>query len=735
MDAAAGTEHCTELLDWVSANVPGNPDVKEIICDFATEFAKQGRGDGYATTAVRKWQAEHPGTKIVPLPPRSQHLNLAESLGWRTVHRFAAANAARAHLGPLARSIVQRGAVHQANMTAARCPPPSAHGKGGKGGTGGKGGGEGRKANSISRVEALLGRRPVASNTIGYCGQECYVTRADAKWSAFEPAKELALYVKPAEGLSGQLVLLLRTLKLTVVPDATMSTDPDVHAATLARSVLFQPTGAYAAPTGDAHARALSDLLVPTTGHPDYTLVGHNPATGLPDHLTYLIDGPPEPTQPHAAAPTVAVAAGANTRAWGQFKVLPGATRIVFDPDGKKRNGAAPESSSRKRYKIYCVAQTLDQYHALHPGPPGLPNADLKNDYGRGLIQLAPVRVIGPAAAIIPGGQAEASPTAACLRGWSFAHAAEGPTPPSKPDPAAALVAPAYKFRPHVASVEAELLAALEEEHPTPLGPASDRAHIVPPAALLFAGPGAPASMRDALARPDWEGPDGWRESMGREVSRIVDKHRALTMVPVAARNEAIRKYGGDKVSTGYIIVVFKRRQRRGHPHQDAHRPGIRPAPRVDPGPRAPRPRYSRHPPTGRASPRRGGSNRAGRAGRIAGQQPAAPGQRSGDGGQTHPPRQPTGAAGGDPPQAHPGPAPRRRIRRTRLPRRVRPPGGVRRHVRHDHRPGAPHRRSRGLPTRPRAQGLLVLGTRRTDARGGRTPGRTKMDLPEGTPP
>jgi hypothetical protein len=564
-DADTAITHIKELQDWVRAMVPNSPTIREIISDFATEFAKQGRGDDYATAAVRRWQADNPGSKITPLPPRSQHLNLAESLGWRGVHRLAAANLARAHLGHVGRSVAQIGAVHQINMTGARRQT---------------GAGAVQPQPRITRYEALLGRRPVASDTIGYCGQECYVSRADAKWSAFEPAKEAALYVKPAESASGQVVLLLRTLKLTIVQDAVMSNDPNVHTASLARSRLFQPTGAYTAPTGDAHARALHDLLVPTTGHPDYTLVGHNPATGLPERIIYVFDDPAETggAEQPAQRPRFQGVEG-----WAAFKDLPGNTPIVFVLDGKLRSGQAPPSASRNRYVKYQPAHTIDQYRALHPGPATLRNADLKNDFKHGLVCANTARRVATVAAgsaVAPTAEdsapatqsakkwerkqrtrrahlatTAASAAAQCLDGWSFAHAAEGPSPPSGPDPAANLIAPAHAFRSHVPGVEAALLGELEREHPTD---SIDAKKTIPAAALQFAGPGAPATVSEARGRADWEGASGWRASMGREVHRIFVKHHALTMVPAGTRAAAIREHGSDKVSTGYIVVVFK---------------------------------------------------------------------------------------------------------------------------------------------------------------------------------
>jgi hypothetical protein len=552
-DADTATDQCSKLKAWVQSNVPGSPAKIEVRSDFATEFAKQGRGDDYATAAVRRWQAANPGSKIIALPPRSQHLNLAESLGWRGVHRFAAANLARAHLGHMGRSLAQIGAVHQINMAGSRRRPTA--------GTNGTAPAQPQ----ITRHEALLGRRPVASNTIGYCGQECYVSRADAKWSAFEPAKEAALYVKPAD-TTGQVVLLLRTLKLTIVQDACMSTDPNVHTASLARSLLFQPSGAYTAPSGDAHAQALRDLLVPTTGHPDYTLVGHNPATGLPEHVVYVFDDMPPAPSAADAPPPATRGRFQGVDGWETFRVLPGDTAITFAPDGKKRAGQTPPSASRVRYEKYQPARTLDQYRALHPGPGTLRNADLKNDYKHGLVSVNAARTVASVSTAPTGATRRAAAAAAvvetatsaaakCLDGWSFAHAAEGPTPPSRPDPAANLVAPAHAFRPHVPEVEAALLEELEREHP--VGDTGAKPTI-PAAALQFAGAGAPATVSDARQRPDWEGASGWRASMGREVHRLFIKHRALTIVPSGARAAAIREHGADKVSMGYIVVVFK---------------------------------------------------------------------------------------------------------------------------------------------------------------------------------
>ena len=521
-DADTLAAQCSELLQWVRTNVPKQPLVREIISDFATEVAKQGRGDNFATGAVRRFEAAHPGTRILPLPPRSQQLNLAESQGWRHVHRGAAANLARAHLGHLGRSIAQRGATHQLNLTAALL-----------------------RAGAVptdaprSRHEALLGIRPVASNTLGYCGQECYVPRADAKWSAFEDSGECGLYLHPSLATNGQLVLLLRNFNIVVAQSVRMSTDPYVHTASLARSLLFLPTGVYSSPPADTYSRALQELLVPTTGDPDHILVAHNPATGLPDHLVYqpeepTPDPPPLPAPPNAADP------------WPAFRTLPGSTPIHFHPDAKSRSDGAPISASRARYILYRSAQTIDQYRSLHPGPAALRAADLKNDVKhRHVAPVAPVRSVYR--------RPDPDPVA-CLQQWRAAEALEGPQTPSSIDPAHALVAPAYSLRPQAAQLLAHLQRAIAEDNSIPVPDANS----VPAAALEFASPGAPSSVREARERGDWEGPSGWKASMQREVDRIAVRHLAIRLVPAADRARAIREHGPAKVSTGYLVVVFR---------------------------------------------------------------------------------------------------------------------------------------------------------------------------------
>lgn len=63
---------CAQLLQWVKSVVPAQPLVTQVISGFATEVSKQGCGDNFSTGAVCRFEADHPGTRILPLPPRSR---------------------------------------------------------------------------------------------------------------------------------------------------------------------------------------------------------------------------------------------------------------------------------------------------------------------------------------------------------------------------------------------------------------------------------------------------------------------------------------------------------------------------------------------------------------------------------------------------------------------------------------------------------------------------------------
>ena len=70
--------------------------------------------------------------------------------------------------------------------------------------------------------------------------------------------------------------------------------------------------------------------------------------------------------------------------------------------------------------------------------------------------------------------------------------------------------------------------------------------------------PSAPPGVADAQSRPDWEGPDGWRASLAAEVRKVHLDYRALKLVPASEYHAALRAHGRGKVTTAFILVVFK---------------------------------------------------------------------------------------------------------------------------------------------------------------------------------
>ncbi len=70
---------------------------------------------------------------------------------------------------------------------------------------------------SGTRSFLLTGRTLDASTMLGYVGQLGWTQTVDGKASSFRDTAEPVLYLHPAESCSGQLVLILRTLKINVV--------------------------------------------------------------------------------------------------------------------------------------------------------------------------------------------------------------------------------------------------------------------------------------------------------------------------------------------------------------------------------------------------------------------------------------------------------------------------------------------------------------------------------------
>jgi hypothetical protein len=65
-----------------------------------------------------------------------------------------------------------------------------------------------------------------------------------------------------------------------------------------------------------------------------------------------------------------------------------------------------------------------------------------------------------------------------------------------------------------------------------------------------------PANVREAMARPDFAAPFGWKGAMDKEVARV-QLHKAWRLVPIQHMRRARSKYGAHRVNCGYVVSVL----------------------------------------------------------------------------------------------------------------------------------------------------------------------------------
>ena len=384
---------------WVRQNVPGGCFLV-LRCDFASEIVRQNHGGDYYTQAKSRYCDAHPGFRVLPCPPHSPALNRSEGT-WGRIHGLAHINAQRARIGPLGWSIMERGAVFQHNHT----PAPRARD---------------HHLHDRIRSEALTLVPFDVSTMLGFVGQTGWIHRHDAKMNTYHPSAEPVLYICPSATTSAQQVFNLRSWKIQLVSDVTLSLDPRACGLLLARSVLYRPAGSLASPEASAYESRLTELLewVP---NPDTAVVTHNPVTGLPTSVqTYVPwldpDGsllmlppddapdvpeqpdpdapgspgaPPDPTAPPHPTPipwdTLSPTLDVGT-ALARLATEPD-TSLTFKPDHAKKGLSAA------RWLSYSKAATYSEYMSLHKGLPGhgpRPLEELRHDLKHDLVRIGP---------------------------------------------------------------------------------------------------------------------------------------------------------------------------------------------------------------------------------------------------------------------------------------------------------------------------------------------------------
>ena len=110
-----------------------------------------------------------------------------------------------------------------------------------------------------------------ASTMVGWVGQPGWTHDYKGKASSLRSNGRACLYLHPSEECSGQLVLLLRDLKIHVVRAVKLCLDPSACSAMLAGTVYHRPRGAARVPDADLYTEKLRALLAPsrwfTTSH------------------------------------------------------------------------------------------------------------------------------------------------------------------------------------------------------------------------------------------------------------------------------------------------------------------------------------------------------------------------------------------------------------------------------------------------------------------------------------
>ena len=205
-----------------------------------------------------------PYFRFVPIAPHASSYCKVEGVIQQLVGH-AAANAIRARLGAAAWSLMERGAAYQHNC----CPlwRPA-----------------GERGPPISRIEMLTGVRPGVSAMLGYVGQHGWAHDYSGKSNAYRDTATHIIYVHPSTECSAQVVFNIARATLDLVHSISLSTDGDTTSLLLAQSELCKPRGSHGSPSpGDYESRI--HALLRSTSHHEYTMVAHDPLTGLPDRL------------------------------------------------------------------------------------------------------------------------------------------------------------------------------------------------------------------------------------------------------------------------------------------------------------------------------------------------------------------------------------------------------------------------------------------------------------------
>jgi len=591
--------HLEYVTDWVPKHVPG-ARFTILRMDFGSEASRQGHGDDFIVQALKVWMTSHPYFRFVPIAPHANAYCKVENVIGQLVGH-AAANAIRAHLGAAAWSLMERGAAYQHNCRPIWRPA-------------------GAIGPPISRREMLTGVRPDVSAMIGFVGQHGWAHNFAGRSNSYTDTASPIIYVCPSTECSAQIVFNIARATLDLVHSVTLSADADTTSLIVAQSELCKPRGIYGSPSTAEYEARIHSLLRPTSHH-EYTMVAHDPMTGLPSHLYTLEPSispegdflmlpatPPQPEQTpphHFWTPT----STEHDVLLGPMRIedvgpqetqadlplasqLPDDARLDFRTNPKK-----PGSDSHRRYASYASAKTIEAYWSITTAS-GTTRAKALADLRYDILHHF-VRVVLPATAqqmritqIIADTEID----------FFFAHSRrEAPLPVSQAtETAMSLIEKCTREATRLDNLEPKQRPGTEDSYnhgllgdprrysqrygnqaararegtltdnsctmeAQPDIPTFDTTFDIAPHTVMYntsdIDMDIPRSVSDAMKRLDYDTPHGWKPAIIKEVNRVIS-FNAMHKASMQDYHDAVKRYGPHRVS-GHCLQMQDRSQRR----------------------------------------------------------------------------------------------------------------------------------------------------------------------------
>ncbi len=459
---------------------------------------------------------------------------------------------------------------------------------------------------------------------VGYVGQHGWTHDFAGKSSSFRDNVKPIIYVCPSSECSAQIVFDITRATLDLVGSVSLTMEHETTSLLLAQSEMHKPRGLYGTPSASDYEARIHSMLRPTSHH-EYTMVAHDPATGLPSRL-YTLEpslGPDGELLMLPAPEAISVATPDSVSPvpafWGASRsdgdvtffdrplppvpqenrsdlppvaLLPDGASLSYRPNPKK-----PGSLSHARYAGYERATSIAQYWTL-TGADGTPRAKALADLRYDILHHYACVQLPQTIHLVKLERARLNSEVESL----YAHVSGEAGYPTSPDHTAAMLCvDAY-------AAEAQRLDSLEE-HPRvsipdsyhhgllgdprrytaryargadyarlgvtadysadspaphiddafipPFGPQFDIAPCTIMHTSAIPDSDLPRSVSAAMKRHDYDIPYGWKPAIIKEVERVKG-FNAIHTASMRDYHEAVKKYGADRVSIGYLVVVFK---------------------------------------------------------------------------------------------------------------------------------------------------------------------------------